>query len=103
MVHYDALHEEIGEWGQSWLINDSPPYTAYLALNGVCGLVADKEPRVRPLVCGEIWIRLVQACNQTQTKSSAKVSCGVEQLCAGLEYDIEGSLCATREVWPEAD
>ena len=47
-------------------------------------------------------MRLMQACNQAQTKSSAKVSCGAEQLCDGLECGIEGSLHTVREVWPKA-
>ena len=45
----------------------------------------------------------IQACNQAQTKSSAKVSCGAEQLCAGLECGIEGSLHTVQEVWPDTD
>ena len=101
-VHSDPLREEMGEWVQ-WLSNNSPPYAAYRALNAARGLVAGKTPGVQPLACREIWTRLMQACNQAQTKSSAKVSCTTEDLCAGLECGIEGSLRVVQDAWPEAD
>ena len=34
----------------------------------------------------------MHACNQAESKSSAKVGWGTEQLCAGLECGIDGSL-----------
>ena len=93
MVFSDALREEIGDWVQ-WLSNDLPPYITYRALNTTCGLAADKTPGVQLLVCREIWIRLMQACNQVQTKSSDKVSYEAQQLCTGLKCGIKGSLRA---------
>ena len=40
-----------------------------------CGLAANKKPGVRPLAYRDIWMRLIQACMQVQTKYSAKVCC----------------------------
>ena len=101
-VHSNVLRKEMVKWVE-WLSNGLPPYAAYRAPNAARGLVAEKRPGVRPIACGEIWMRLMQSCNQAQPKTSAKVSCGAKQLCAGLECGIEGSLHAVREVWPEAD
>ena len=58
-----------------------------------CSTWASSRANARSAVaCGGIRMRLMQAYNQVQTKSSAKVSCGAEQLCAGLKCGIEGSL-----------
>ena len=92
----------MSEWVQ-WLSNNSPPYTTYRALNVGRELASNKETGVRPIVCGEIWTRLMRACTQAQTNYCDKVSCSAEQLCDGLECGIEGFLNAMHEVWPEID
>ena len=101
-VHSEALREEMGHWVE-WLSNGSPPYAAYRALNAYRMLAADKQPGVRPLACGEIFMRFFALCVRGQTKSWPKAACGATQLCAGLECGIEASLHSVREVWPEAD
>ena len=101
-VYSDALCEEMGEWAQ-WLSTNLPPYAAYHALNAARGLAAGKTPGVRPLACDEIFLRLMQACNRAQAKSSVKVNCRAKQLRTGLECGVEGSILAMRKVWYEVD
>ena len=57
-VQSERLREEIARW-VCWLSNGSPPYAAYRALNAVRVLAVDKRPGVRPLGCGETWMRLM--------------------------------------------
>ena len=62
-------------------------------------LAADKKPGVRPLACGEIWMRLWADCLNTETKVGATTACGNVNLCAGLQAGIEGNLHAVRAIW----
>ncbi len=59
-----------------------------------------KKPGVRPLACGEIWMRLWVDCLNTETKVGATTACGNVNLCAGLRAGIEGNLHAVWAVWP---
>ncbi|KAL7525951.1 hypothetical protein ACHAXR_001236, partial [Thalassiosira sp. AJA248-18] len=100
-VHSERLREEMAHW-VSWLANESPPYAAYRALNAMRELPADKRPGVRPLGCGEIWMRLIADCDHEQSKSGATIACGNTQLCAGLKSGIEANLHAVRAIWPQS-
>ena len=97
----ELLREELARW-VCWLSNGSPPYAAYRALNAVRVLAADKRPGVRPLGCGETWMRLIANCNHQQTRNGATSACGNTQLCAGLRSGIEANLHAVRAIWPQS-
>jgi len=97
-VSSERLREEMAHW-VVWLSNDSPPFAAYRAVNSARMLAADKKPGVRPLACGEIWMRLWADCLNTETKVGATTACGNVNLCAGLRAGIEGNLHAVRAVW----
>ena len=100
-VHSERLREEMATW-VCWLSNGSPPYAAYRGLNTVRELAADKRPGIRPLGCGETWMRLIANCNHMQTRELATVACGNTQLCAGLRSGIEANLHAVRAIWPHS-
>ena len=100
-AHSDALREEFGYWVY-WLSNQSPPYAAYRALNAVRELAGNKKPGVRPIGCGEIFMRLFADCDHDQSKGGATVECGNTQLCAGLPSGIEANLHAVRAIWPQS-
>ena len=97
----ELLREELGQWVY-WLSNGSPPYAAYRALNAVRVLAADKRPGVRPLGCGETWMRLIANCNHLQTRNGATAACGNVHLCTGLRSGIEANLHAVRAIWPQS-
>ncbi len=82
-VSSERLQKEMAHW-VVWLSNGSPPFAAYRAINLAQMLAADKKPGVRPLVCGEIWMRLWADCLNTETKVGATTACGNVNLCAGL-------------------
>jgi len=82
-VSSECLREEMAHWVM-WLSNDSPPFAAYRVVNSARILAADKKPGVRPLACGEIWMRLWADCLNTETKAGATTACGNVNLCAGL-------------------
>jgi len=69
-VSSERLREEMAHW-VVWLSNDSPPFATYRAVNLARMLGADKKPGVRPLACGEIWMRLWADCLNTKTKVGA--------------------------------
>ncbi len=97
----ELLWEEIAQW-VCWLSNGSSPYAAYHALNTVHELAADKQPGVRPLGCGETWMRLIANCNHVQSKVGATAACANTQLCAGLQSGIEANLHAVQAIWPQS-
>ncbi|KAL7526608.1 hypothetical protein ACHAXR_004221 [Thalassiosira sp. AJA248-18] len=96
-VHSERLRSEMVKWA-SWLTNESPPYAACRALNSLRELPADKQSGVRPLGCGEIWMRLIADCEHAQSKGGATIACGNTQLCAGLKSGIEANLHAVRAI-----
>jgi hypothetical protein len=100
-VSSERLQEEMAHW-IVWLSNDSPPFAAYRAVNSARMLAADKKPGVRPLACGEIWMRLWADCLNTETKVGATTACGNVNLCAGLRAGIVGNLHAVRAIWPQS-
>ena len=85
------------------LANGSPHYAMYRALNDARILAADKEPGVRPLACGCIWMRLMAGVViDSGLKVQARDECGNVQLCAGLGAGIEGNLHAVTRIFPES-
>ncbi|EJK55331.1 hypothetical protein THAOC_24945, partial [Thalassiosira oceanica] len=85
------------------LANGSPQYAMYRALNDARMLAADKEPGVRPLACGCIWMRLMAgAVIDSGLKVQARDACGNVQLCAGLGAGIEGNLHAVTRIFPQS-
>ena len=99
-AHSEALRVEMGLWAE-WLGNTSPPYAAYRALNAGRELPADKMPGVRPILAGEIWMRLISDVIHQQVKHTATQECGNVNLCAGLSAGIEGNLHAVHAIWPQ--
>eukprot|EP00804_Cyclotella_cryptica_P006584 CCRYP_008565-RA/>CCRYP_008565-RA protein AED:0.42 eAED:0.42 QI:0/0/0/1/0.33/0/4/0/373 len=77
-----------------WLANTSPPWAAYRAMKQGRLVALDKQPGVRPLGIGEIWLRAVSKCVLKDCGKEGKDACGSTQLCAGLEAGIEGALHA---------
>ena len=100
-VASERLRQEMCEWVE-WLGNSSPSWAAYRALVAGRMVALDKNPGTRPVVSGEIWLRLIAKIIKRSCGWQCKGACGSKQLCAGLEAGIEGSLHAVREVWPEA-
>ena len=101
-AHSEKLCEEISQWVML-LANGTPHYAKYRSLNHARMLAADKDPGVRPLCCGEIWMRLIGRCVlAAEARELARDACGNVQLCAGLPSGIEGNLHAVRAVWPES-
>ena len=96
----DALRVEMAEWA-SWIGCTKPDYAKIRALNNVRLLAVDKEPGVRPLGCGEIWMRLISGTILDQCKERARDACNNVQLCAGLQAGIEGATHAMLEIFPE--
>ena len=74
----------------------------YRALNTAHQLPAEKDPGVRPLVCGEVWMRLICGVVKRETRDQATEACGSNQLCTGLKCGIEGALHAALTFWPQS-
>ena len=73
----------------------------YRAVNSARMLVKDKEPGVRPLACGVIYMRLwARCCLQAGVRDMARDACGVRNSCAGLQSGIEGNVHSVRAIWP---
>ena len=65
-----------------------------------CRLVAlDKCPDVRSIGIGDIMIRLVCKILLIVAGKEATRSCGMDQLCSGLEAGIKGGIYHTRSMW----
>lgn len=85
------------------LANGSPHYAMYRALNDARMLAVDKQPGVRPLACGCIWMRLMAgAVIDSGLKTQARDACGNVQSCAGLGGGIEGNMHAATRIFPES-
>ena len=50
---------------------------------------------------GEVWRRLISKCVLHVAGNDAKIACGKDQLCAGLEAGIDGAAHAMRQLWEE--
>jgi len=100
-AHSEALRVEMGMMA-TWLTNSAVPYAAIRALNAVRLLAGNKDPGVRPIGCGEVFMRLLADCDHTQSKGKATTVCGNVQLCAGLSSGIEANLHAVRAIFPQS-
>jgi hypothetical protein len=59
-----AVRTELAKWAEMLAIVP-PTYSKIRALNHTRLLAVDKEPGVRPIGCGEIWMRLSWRWNQS--------------------------------------
>ncbi|EJK50976.1 hypothetical protein THAOC_29905 [Thalassiosira oceanica] len=91
------------------LANASPHYAMYRALNDARMLAADKEPGVRPLVCGCIWMRLMAGAVidsglkvklVTHVETSSCCALGLEQF--SREMAVIGNLRAVTRIFPQS-
>jgi hypothetical protein len=82
-----------------WLANDFPDWPAYRAIMAGRLVALDKCPGIRPLGVGETWRRAIAKTLLLVAGSEAKEVCGIDQLCAGLEAGIEGSIHAMTQLW----
>ncbi len=85
----------------AWMANGFPPWAAYRALMAGRLLALDKSPGVRPIGVGETWRRCIAKCVLLVSGNEAKESCGIDQLCAGLESGVEGGIHALQHVWDQ--
>ena len=95
------LRNEIAKWADL-LSGSSPDYAAYRALNAGRESPTDKTPGVRPILAGEIWMRLISDVIHEKSKNTATIQCGNINLCTGLPAGIEGSLHAVQKIWPQS-
>jgi hypothetical protein len=86
-----------------WLSNNFPPWVAYRATMACLLFGLDKFPGVRPAGAGETWRRLFAKMVLRLVGGEAKEACGINQLCAGLEADIEGRIHAINQLWKEKE
>ena len=82
------------------LANGSPDYALYRAATITRLVALNKEPGVRPVGIGDIFMRLWSHCVHTATKPEATSQCAEVQLCCGLRSGIEANLHAVRHVFP---
>jgi hypothetical protein len=87
------LREEMAAWAE-WLGNDSPPWAAIRGIMTRRLVALDKQPGVRPVGIGEIYLRCICKGALTDVAAEGKAACGSVQLCGGLEAGIEGALHA---------
>ena len=84
------------------LANGSPEYAMYRAANSANMAAKDKEPGVRPLAPGTIWMRLWGRCHlDADMRLLARDACGNQQTGAGLRAGIEGCIHSLHAIWPE--
>ena len=101
-VYLEKLWEEMALW-VTVLANSSPDYAVYYVVNSARMLVTVKEPGIRLLACGEIYMRLWgHCCLAAEAKASVCDACGNLQTCAELQSDIKGNAHAVRLIWSES-
>ena len=88
------LHKELVEWAL-WMANTMPPWASYRAMQQSRLVALDKQPGIRPLGIGEVWMHAVSKLVLMQCGLDGKEACGNTQLCAGLEAGIEGVIYAS--------
>ena len=75
------------------LANGSPEYAMYRAANSANMAAKDKEPGVRPLAPGTIWMRLWGRCHlDADMRLLARDACGNKQPGADLRDGIKGCI-----------
>jgi hypothetical protein len=85
------------------LANGSPDYAMYRAATITRLVALDKQPGVRPVGIGDIFMRLWSQCVNAATKPEATNQCAEVQLCCGLRSGIEANLHAVRQVFPQSN
>ena len=74
-IYSEKFWEEMAEW-VTLLNNGSPAYAIYLVANSAHMLAVDKQSGDRPLVCGDIYMRLWGWCNPAaETKALVGGAC----------------------------
>jgi hypothetical protein len=63
----------------------------------LCAL--DKSPGIHPFGVGETWRSATAKILLLVAGAEAKEACSINQLCAGLEAGIEGSIRAMQALW----
>jgi hypothetical protein len=97
-LHSEGLRRELAKWAE-WLLNGDPSYASIRALNA-CRLIGlDKEPGVRPVGIGEVFMRCIGKTVTRLTGMDATMACGNYNLCAGLQSGIEGAVHAVLNRW----
>jgi hypothetical protein len=81
-----------------WLANTSLPWARYRAIMASRLIALDKCPGVRPIGVGETLRRLLAKCVLAVAGEEAKLACGAEQVCAGMEGGIEAAIHAAKEL-----
>eukprot|EP00978_Attheya_sp_CCMP212_P035431 scaffold154276_cov33-Attheya_sp.AAC.2 len=84
-----TLREAVADFTR-WMANEMPPWASYRAMIASRCVALDKCPGVRPAKC------LLVAAGE-----EAKDACGIDQVYAGLEAGIEGSIHAINKLWGE--
>ena len=74
-----------------WMDNFSTSWAAYRVLMACCLVALDKSPGVRPVGIGETPRRVLAKLVMRAARDQAKTACGNLQLCAVLEYGIDGA------------
>jgi hypothetical protein len=99
-VHSNELREAIAALTRR-MANEIIPWeqTRALLANRLIGL--DKCPGVRPIGCGEVLRRIIGKTVMSIAGADAKVICGADQLCAGLEAGIEAAVHAMNDLFSE--
>jgi hypothetical protein len=87
------------------LANGSPDYALYRAATITRLVALNKEPGVRPVGVGDIFMRLWSQCVHTATKPEAtsQCQCAEVQLCCGLLSGIKANLHAVRHVFSQSN
>jgi hypothetical protein len=96
------LRETMAQFAEI-LANGSPEYALYRAATITRLVALNKEPGVRPVGIGDIFMRLWSGCVHAATKPEATNQCAEVQLCCGLRSGIEANLHAVRHVFPQSN
>ena len=84
-----GLRKIVGEFGD-WMANGRPPWSDYRVIMLVHLIGLYKCPGVHRVEVGETWRQMLMKCVLVEMGAEAKETCGMEQLCGGLEDGIKG-------------
>ena len=73
------------------MANPPPPWAAYRDMMEFCLVALDTRQGVRPIGTGETLRRAISKLIMRAAGDQSKTACGSLQLCAGIEYVIEGA------------
>uniref|UniRef100_A0A1X7TG66 Reverse transcriptase domain-containing protein n=1 Tax=Amphimedon queenslandica TaxID=400682 RepID=A0A1X7TG66_AMPQE len=96
--HSSRLRDAVAYLSRT-IANNFVPWSSIKALlsNGLIAL--NKNPGVRPIGIGETLRRIVGKAVCWMTRGDAEVSCGVDQLCAGVKIGIEAAFHAVNDLF----